>query len=88
MNKKKKQANKKHQRTKSRVKALKDISLKKKKKIIAKPKAVDEKNNDVVEAKDMPDKKAPAKKAPAKKSPAKKTPAKKATAKKPATKKK
>jgi len=88
MNKKKKQANKKHQRTKSRLKALKDISLKKKKKVIAKPKAVDEKNNDVVEAKDMPDKKAPAKKAPAKKSPAKKAPVKKTTAKKAATKKK
>ena len=42
MNKKKKQANKKHQRTKARLKVLKDISLKKKKKVIAKPKVVED----------------------------------------------
>ena len=81
MNKKKKQANKKHQRTKARLKSLKDLSLKKKKKVIAKPKVVED-NNDVVDAKEAPAKKAPAKKAPAKKAPAKKKTVKKAVTKK------
>ena len=52
MNKKKKQANKKHQRTKARLKALKVLSLKnKKKKVIVKSKPEDVPDNDTVEEK-------------------------------------
>ena len=49
MNKKKKHVNKKHQRTKSRLKSLKDLSLKNKKKVVVKkPKTEELVNNDTV----------------------------------------
>jgi hypothetical protein len=79
MNKKKKHVNKKHQRTKSRLKSLNDLSLKNKKKVVIKKSNAEElvDNDTVKEVKKSPAKKAPAKKAPAKKAPAKKAPAKK-----------
>jgi len=88
MNKKRKAANKKHQKTRARVKALNALSLKKMKK--KKPAVVKEVVENVAEAvkQDTTAKKETAKKAPAKKATAKKkAPAKKAPAKKTATKK-
>ena len=87
MNKKRKAANKKHQKTRSRVKALNALSLKKMKK--KKPTVVKEVVENVAEEvkQDTPAKKETAKKAPAKKAAAKKAPAKKAVAKKTTTKK-
>ena len=50
MNKKKKTVNRKHKKTKSRLKALKVISLKsKKKKVIRKSQTEETSNNDIVE---------------------------------------
>tara|TARA_Y100001934_G_C12097829_1_gene652405 strand:+ start:43 stop:252 length:210 start_codon:yes stop_codon:yes gene_type:complete len=68
MNKKKKLVNKKHRRTKDRLKALKTASMAKKKKVVKAP---------VEKPKAKTADKAPAKKTAAKKAPAKKTAAKK-----------
>ena len=70
MNKKKKLVNKKHRRTKDRLKALKVASMVKKKKVVKAP--VEKPKAKTVD-------KAPAKKTAAKKASAKKTPSKKQT---------
>ena len=89
MNKKKKVANKKHYKTRVRLKTLRDLSLKKTKKKPAKvlvPKEeglVDNKEQNSTKPDKESTKKKPVAKKPAKKKPAAKKPAKK----KPATKK-
>ena len=90
MNKRKKLANKKHRKSKARMKRLNVESLKLKRNI--KPVVSPEEKKEMVEtekevskkttAKKAVTKKAPAKKAATKKAPAKKAPAKKKTAKK------
>ena len=80
MNKKKKNVNKKHRKTKSRLKFLQLESLKKaKKKVIAQPKKED---SPIQDDKIVKDENKTAKKTTAKKTTAKKTTAKKTTVKK------
>jgi len=82
MNKKKQVVNKKHRKTKSRLKNLKDISLKLKKKTpLIKKNETEEVIEEVVEKKEVKASKSKTKKTPAKKA-AKKAPAKKSKAKK------
>ena len=86
MNKKKKTANKKHRKTKQRLKSLLDASLLKRKKRVVKK--VDVENETINDVAQEETKKTAAKKAPAKKTTTKKTAAKKTTTKKTAAKKK
>ena len=80
MNKKTKNARKKHKKNVDRLKSLnkKSLALAKKKPVVKEAKSTSSESS----VKEAPAKKAPAKKAPAKKAPAKKAPAKKAPAKK------
>ena len=87
MNKKKKTANKKHRKTKARVKALRVASLLKANKKITKPEPFADKTEEKVIPKKTAAKKTTAKKTTAKKTAAKKTTAKKTATKKTATKK-